>query len=393
MKSASLGIVFLTTVIDMIGFGIVIPILPYFAEHLGATPVEIGLLTGSYLFMQLIASPFWGRWSDRFGRRPILLICLAGSAGAYFLFAFSDSLVMILLARIIGGALAGKFSTLQAIIADVTEPKDRAKGMGVFGAAFGLGFIIGPVLGGVLGQNGYMTPLLVAAGLAATSMVAAALLLGESLPAERRGLSHEQKNIIQYFKEKTHSRGLFGGFVVGFLFNFAFSMLYVTFALFVERKLNYHTRETGYLFGFMGIVSAGLQGGMMGWLSRKYSDRRLIMTGLGLTTLGFVLLSGVDALLLLIVATLLIAVGSALLTPALSAFVSKLTHADEQGRVLGYFQSTGTLARMVGMIVGGALFIEPIIWLPFIVGATILLGAMVIAPGSLKTSSQPVASS
>jgi DHA1 family tetracycline resistance protein-like MFS transporter len=380
MKSASLGIVFLTALIDMIGFGIVIPILPYFAEHLGASPFEIGLLTGSYLLMQLITSPLWGRWSDRIGRRPVLIMCLTGSAGAYLLFAFADSLGLILVARILGGALAGKFSTLQAIIADVTDHETRAKGMGYFGAAFGLGFIIGPVIGGWLGQSGYQLPLFGAAILAAFSALAAALWLGESLPAERRGHMRSDKGFRDWLMEFSESVGLMRGFTLGFLFNFAFSILYVTFALFVERRLDFHTRETGYLFGFMGVVSAILQGGMMGKLSRRYSDQRLILAGLLTTGVGFILLGIVTELILLLAATTAIAVGSALLTPTLSAYVSKQASAGEQGQVMGYFQSTSTLARMLGMIAGGAIFIEPYIFLPFIAGAIILLGASFYVP-------------
>lgn len=380
MKRASLGIVFLTALIDMIGFGIVIPILPYFAEHLGASPVEIGLLTGSYLFMQLVTSPLWGRWSDRIGRRPVLIMCLIGSTGAYLLFAFAGSLAMILVARVIGGTLAGKFSTLQAIIADITDHENRAKGMGYFGAAFGLGFIIGPVLGGLLGEAGYQLPLLVAAALAAISAIAAALWLGESLPAERRGRTHTLRTVRDLIDEFNESNGLARCFVLGFLFNFAFSILYVTFALFVERRLDFHTRETGYLFGFMGIISAMLQGGMMGKLSRTYSDQRLILTGLLTTAVGFILLSVAGELLMLLAAITAIAVGSALLTPALSAHVSKLAGVDEQGQVMGYFQSIGTLARMLGMILGGAVFIEPYIYLPFAVGAIVLLGASFYTP-------------
>ncbi len=361
-----LGIVFATTLIDMIGFGLVIPILPFFAKDLGASPVEIGLLTSSYLAMQFLASPMWGRASDRWGRRPILIVCLFAGAAAYAAFAFSTTIGMILGARIVGGVFAGKFSTLQAIVADVTSAKDRAKGMGVFGAAFGLGFIIGPVVGGVLGKDGYALPLLTASGLSIVSGLAALVWLKETRSPEERD-RQDPPGLWVFVRRLSWKDPIGVAFQVYFLFNFCFSILWVTFALYLEKEFDYHTRETGYFFGLMGIVGVVLQGGLTGYLTRRWREKKLILWGIVAMSGGFLCLVFLGHVAGVVVACVLIAVGSGLMSPSLTAVVSNGTAEQDQGTVMGYLQSSATLARMGGMMTGGVFFVPSLPVLPFVI--------------------------
>lgn len=374
--SKSLSIIFVTTLIDMIGFGIVIPILPYFAEHFGANGFEIGLLTSVYLLMQFICTPVWGYFSDRWGRRPVILICIFASSMAYVIFGLAQSLVLILAARIIGGVFAGKFATIQAYIADVTTKENRSKGMGLFGAAFGLGFILGPSIGGILGKWGYQTPLFFAAALTAVNGIAAIFLLPESLSDENRARvqSDREGNRLNFDTLRRYAGVpvIRSVMTLSMIYNFGFSILYATFALFAEREFGFHTMETGYMFAFMGIVGAVIQGGLIGKIVRAIGEEKMIGYGLLITAAGMFAMSRSEWLWLLITASFLVSVGSALLTPALSGLVSKKSNETEQGRILGMIQSMSNLARMTGIAFGGFVFEAVSIWSPFWMSGIIL---------------------
>ncbi len=375
-SSRLLLLIFVTALIDMIGFGIIIPILPFFAEHYGADALTIGFLTAVFLMIQFFSAPAWGNLSDRLGRRPVLLTCIFATAASYVVFGMAESLAVLFLARIMGGLFAGKYSTIQAYIADVTSPKDRSKGMGLFGAAFGLGFILGPVLGGLLGRWGYAAPLFFAAALTTLNGVAVFYLLPESLSPEAKGRIRRQKDMSStkaytlrsIMTDQTVSHSI----LISAVFNGAFSMLYATFALFNEREFGFHTTETGYIFAYIGVVGAVVQGGMIGRLSRKFGEETLVKTGLVIMTAGMFMLSLADTVERLIAAGTLVAAGSGLLTPALSGLVSRRTPDFRQGRVLGVMQSAGNLGRMAGMIGGGYVFDSVSLWSPFWISGIIL---------------------
>lgn len=380
-SSRLLLLVFVTALIDMIGFGIIIPILPFFAEHYGANALTIGFLTAVFLLIQFFSAPAWGNLSDRLGRRPVLLICIFATAVSYVIFGMAESLAVLFLARIMGGVFAGKYSTIQAYIADITTPKERSKGMGLFGAAFGLGFILGPVLGGLLGRWSYAAPLYFAAALTTVNGVVAFYLLPESISPETKDRIRRQRDFFSARADSVrailmdHSIG--HSILISGVFNGAFSMLYATFALFNEREFGFHTTETGYLFAYIGMVGAVVQGGMIGRLSRKFGEEALVKAGLAVMTAGMFSLSLADTLTKLVVAGTLMAAGSGLLTPALSGLVSQRTPDSRQGRVLGVMQSAGNLGRMAGMIGGGYVFDAVSIWSPFWISGIILTLATV----------------
>ncbi len=385
-----LPIIFVTSLIDMIGFGIIIPILPYFAERYGADGFIVGLLTSVYLIVQFIFTPVWGVLSDRIGRRPVILICIFATGFSYILFGLADSLALMFVARIVGGAFAGKFTTIQAYIADVTTRENRSKGMGLFGAAFGLGFILGPVIGGILGQYGFQAPLFFAAGLALLNGAAAWFILPESLSDEAKFKAKESReenrlsaeNILQILKTP-----LIGVTInLSAIYNFAFSMLYATFALFMERRFQFHTRETGYIFGFLGVVSAAIQGGLIGRISKWVGEEKMIIWGILVNSAGLLLLAASDRIAGLLISVTIMAIGGGIITPALSGLVSKKTSEAQQGRNLGLMQSFSNLARMFGLILGGYVFEALGIASPYWISGMILLAGFLYSLIALKNN-------
>lgn len=368
-------LIFVTALIDMIGFGIIIPILPYFAEQYGADASTVGLLTAVFLVVQFLVAPLWGYLSDHFGRRPILLTCIFATSGSYIVFGMATSLELLFVARVLGGMFAGKYATIQAYIADITSPGERAKGMGVFGAAFGLGFILGPLIGGIVGQWGFAAPLFFAAAISVINGVAAIFFLpesravrGEAGPEVDRLTGHGTRKLITVISDARIAHPI----ALAALFNLAFAMLYATFALFAEREFGFRTAKTGMLFAYVGLVGAIIQGGLIGRLVRKMGEAVLVKGGLGLTALGMFQLSISDSVLTLLTGTTLMACGSGLVTPALSGLVSRRTLDAQQGRVLGVLQSAANLGRIGGMVVGGYVFDAISRWSPFWLSGIVL---------------------
>ena len=258
-KSSPLFIIFLTVFIDMVGFGIIIPVLPLYAEHFQASPIAIGWLTGIYSGMQIIFTPILGRLSDRFGRRPILLVSLAGTSIGFAVMGLANSLPLLFVARIIDGATGGNISTAQAYIADVSTPENRSRSMGLIGAAFGLGFTFGPMIGGIMSRISYGAPFYFAAALAACNVVLLYFLLPESLSSEHRAQPHENARITELFR---HGHGwMFAAVVATYFFAITgFAIMTTLFALFTEKRFGYDAHQNGYLFGFIGILSVIMQG-------------------------------------------------------------------------------------------------------------------------------------
>jgi DHA1 family tetracycline resistance protein-like MFS transporter len=351
-QRSPLFVLFLTVFIDLVGFGIVIPILPLYAEHFHASPIAIGWLTGIYSGMQIIFTPILGKLSDRFGRRPVLFVSIVGTAIGFALMGLAHSLTFLFIARIIAGITGGNISIPQAYIADVTAPEKRSRAMGLIGAAFGLGFTFGPLIGGVMSRISYSAPFYFSAGLAVINAALVYLILPESLPRERRVRPHEEASIIEVFR---HGRGAMFGIVIAtyFFLIVGFSIMTTLFALFTEKRFGYDAQANGYLFGFVGVVSVIVQGGLIGRLIKIFGEVALARAGMILTTLSLALLpmSGNLTVLLLICAGL--SAGSGFASPPLSGLASQMIESSWQGRALGLMQSAGSTARLLGPLLGG----------------------------------------
>lgn len=354
MKRSPLLVIFITVFIDLVGFGIVIPVLPYYAEgtKFGATPSQVGLLFASYSVMQFVFAPVLGRLSDKYGRRPILLISLLGTSLGFLILGFATTLTMLFIGRIIDGISGGNISTAQAYIADVTTKENRAKGMGLIGAAFGLGFVFGPAIGGILSRWGINVPFLFAGGLAFANTILLYFALPETVtkdhPARVSAASGRGWN--QLIASLRNPRL---GFVmtIYFLGIVAFSIMTATFSLFLMFRLGYDAFHNGWVFAFVGIISAIVQGGLIGRLVKKFGEPLLVIVGALLFSASLIVIpfvtpaTGLLAILTIGAAT---AIGQALSAPSLSSLASKSAGAAEQGGVLGVMQSVASLARAVG---------------------------------------------
>ena len=351
-QMSPLLLIFLTVFIDMVGFGIVIPVLPLYAEHFHATTVEIGWLTGIYSGMQVIFVPILGRLSDRFGRRPILIVSLAGTAIGFLIMGWASSLPLLFVARIIDGASGGNISTAQAYIADVSTPANRSRSMGLLGAAFGLGFTFGPMIGGLLSRISYGAPFYFAAALAAVNVVLLYFILPESLSAEYRSKPHERSRLVEIFQ---HGHGrLFGTIVATYFFTITgFAIMTTLFALFTEKHFGFDAHQTGYVFGFIGIISVILQGGLIGRLIKTFGETALARFGLLLLAIGLAVLSLVPTIPMLLLISGVIAIANGLSTPTLNGLASQMIDRAWQGRALGVMQSAGSLGRLIGPLLAG----------------------------------------
>lgn len=354
MKRSPLLVIFITVFIDLIGFGIVIPVLPFYAEgtKFGATPSQVGLLFASYSVMQLVFSPILGRLSDKYGRRPVLLVSLLGTALGFLILGFATTLWMLFVGRIIDGISGGNISTAQAYIADVTTREERAKGMGLIGAAFGLGFVLGPAIGGILSRWGISVPFLFAGSLALANAVLLYFTLPETVTRDHpaRVSAASGRALGQLITSVKNPRL---GFVltIYFLSIVAFSIMTATFSLFMMFRLGYDAFHNGWIFAFVGVISAIIQGGLIGRLVKKFGEPRLVILGGLLFTVSLFAIpfvtpaTGLVAILILGAVT---AIGQALTAPSLSSLASKSASAGEQGVVLGVTQSVASLARAVG---------------------------------------------
>ncbi len=354
-------IIFVTVFIDLIGFGMVIPILPYYANTppFNATPRDIGFLVASYSLMQFFFSPVLGRLSDRYGRRPILFFSLLGSAVGYAVIGFAHTIFLVFLGRIIGGITGGNISTAQAYIADVTSKKNRAKGMGLFGAAFGLGFIFGPATAGILSKYGVHVPFFFAAALSLANAIALYFILPESLKKNARAIVPASKNRILELFESLNNKEFREINLVYFLLVTAFSIMTYAFVLYTAYRFGYTPEQNGYLFAFVGTVSIVAQGFLFGRLEKKFGETPLIVVG---CILMFVSLFAIPivgpqtgGLSALLIGTAVLSFGNSLASPGLTSLASKTADEHEQGRTLGVMQSGASLARAMGPMLGGFL--------------------------------------
>jgi multidrug resistance protein len=352
-----LGLIFLTLFIDMVGFGIVIPVLPLYAEgsQIGATSHQLAWIVGIYSLLQLICAPLFGKWSDRVGRKPILVFSIIGTAIGFVILGSAHTVWMLLLGRIIDGASGGNIATAMACIADVTTKENRSKNMGLVGAAFGLGFVIGPALGGVLSKHfGLATPFYFAAGLALLNALLVWLRLPETLTPEVRARAREKATIGEVF------HGGHGGMIVAILAGqlaaiTGFSIMTALFALYCEKRFGYDTAKVGYLLAYVGVLGVVFQGGLLRRLLKRPIEKQLAVIGAALLALSMAALPFTHSLAMLMAVCFGISLGNSFVTPTLNGLASRSTDAHCQGRLLGLMQSAGSLGRFLGPMIGFAL--------------------------------------
>jgi multidrug resistance protein len=366
-----LPVLFFTVLVDLIGFGIVLPLLPLYADGFGADGASIGLLVTIYAVAQFFMAPLWGRLSDRHGRKPILVLGLVGSSFAYVVFAFSHSFLWLFASRVLAGVGGSTIPVAEAYIADVSPPEKRAGNMGLIGAAFGLGFTIGPAIGGILGSISFEAPGLFAAGLCALNAVAAMVLLPETLPREQRAsggqtFRYTLAGLARAFRLPDLRKAL----VLYFLFTTAFAVIQPTLSLFGSARFGFDARQAGYLFAFLGLLSALMQGALVRRLVPRLGELRLIrMSGVPFVA-GMLLISLSQSVPVLLTGLALLAIGYGGALPSLLGLISRVAPDDLRGGVLGVGQSVGSMARIVGPAAAGFAF-DVGTGVPYLMGAGI----------------------
>ena len=387
MRKASLLVLFLTVFIDLIGFGMVIPFLSYYAREYGASGIQVGAVVGIYSIMQFFFAPVWGRLSDRIGRRPVLLISLCASFTGYLLFAFAQSLTLLLISRIVAGIGGANIGTAQAYIADSTTSENRAKGMGLIGAAFGLGFILGPPLSGFLsaigvhrGYHGNLLPGIVAASLSLTALVIALCVLVESKPPNLVPRSAVPPQFDRrVWRELAQNRLLASLMAALFLTLLAVAGMEISVTLHARDRFGFRQLDMAYFFLFMGVIVASIQGGLMGRLAKAVGEKGLIMVGAASFALGFAIVPAIWRVPLLYAVAFLIAIGQGLCYPSLTSLVSRVSPESERGSMLGLATAVGSLARFLGPLVSGFLYDAGKAVGAFEGGAVIMVAALAVA--------------
>jgi multidrug resistance protein len=377
-----LWVLFLNAFVDMLGYAMVFPLLPLYALRLQASPTVIGLMVASFSVAQVAASPLWGRFSDRFGRRPVLLVSLLGSCLAFLVFAFADSIAMLFLSRVVQGASGGTTSVMQAYIGDSVEPKERAKALGWLSAATNTGVMIGPVVGSAVWLFGPHTPGLLAAGLCFVNVVFAWKLLPESkAPAVQSTAAGERRSISEMVWETLRHPGkeaseLIWIYAVAMT---AFSSMTAVLALFLRERFGLDEARIGYIFPVLGAVSVFMRAGILGALVSRFGEVRLMRAGALLLALGLAAFPLPKHLAAFIPVMLLVPIGTALLFPATSALLTQRCERTELGQVLGVQQAFGGIARIFGPIWAGAAFEKLGPGVPFEVAGVVVFGVSLLA--------------
>jgi DHA1 family tetracycline resistance protein-like MFS transporter len=400
MKNSRLLTIFIIVFVDLLGFSLILPLLPYYAEEYGASPFIVGLLVASYAAASLFGSPLLGRLSDRLGRRPVLLVSVFGTLlgflflgfaapigeGLAKLFAPAAANVFVLgvlfVARILDGVTAGNLTVAQAYISDVTDAKNRAKGLGLIGAAFGLGFIIGPAVGGILSKTSYSLPAFVAAGIAALNLVQIFFLLPESLTEETRiAMGERQRPPFTLNALLTAlKRPVIGPLLsVRFFFGLAFATFQSIFALYAQYKLGLGSDSTGYILAYVGVLSVVTQGGLIGPLTKRFRENWLIITGLWLMAFSLLAWAFVPNLVVLLIVMLPLAMAGGVLGTVIQSAITKAVEPQEIGGMLGISGSLEAITRVLAPTVGGYLLGSLGTWAPGIFSAILMGWAVWVA--------------
>lgn len=361
LKSPLLAI-FLIVSVDVLGLTIILPLLPFYAERMGASPATVGLLVSTYALCQLIAGPILGRMSDHMGRRPLLLVSQLGTFIGFLILAYSKVLWLVFLSRVIDGLTAGNLSLAQAYISDVTKPEERAKSFALIGIAFGMGFLIGPAISGFLSQYSYQYPIFAAAALSATSILSTYFLLPTTETASadqatpRKFTVLDWGNYARYFREPSLAP-LLWQFLA---FALTFSLFMTGFPLFAERRFEWHghpfgPKEVGYVYGYLGFLGAILQGGLMGRLVKTFGEITLVRAGFFFAMLGLAGLAFTSAIPLLLVVAAAASLGTGMNRPALTSLITQKASRSEQGVVLGLTQSLNSISQICAPAMAGFL--------------------------------------
>ncbi|PDW02118.1 MFS transporter [Candidatus Viridilinea mediisalina] len=369
MRRSPLLVIFLVVFVDLLGFGIILPLLPFYAEDMGASEVQVGLLMMIYSAAQMVAAPIMGNLSDRFGRRRLLIVSQIGTVAGFLILGLATTLPMLFVGRFVGGIMAGSITVAQAYISDVTDEQNRARGLALIGAAFGLGFVLGPVIGGLLAEFGYHVPALLAAGVAALSLILALIFLKE--PPQRRSSGRGGPLALARATLELGRRPFLRPiYLTGFLAGLALICFQSSFALYSERRYGFGPREAGLMLAYVGMVTVILQVGFTGRLVRRFGEERLIMAGTLLLYASLMLTAITSDWQVLFISLMLVAVGSGLLTPNLQSLLTQASDEHERGQVLGVYTSLDSLARAVAPL--------PATWLLGAVapGAPLLLGGV-----------------
>ena len=385
--SRPLLIIFLTILVNLIGFGIIIPLLPFYAETFGASPLVIGLLFAVFSICQLAAAPALGDISDRYGRRPVLIFSLAGTVISFVMLAVAHSVAMLFAARIVDGLSGGNISTARAYVADVTEKKDRARAYGLIGAAFGLGFILGPALSGVLAKFSYTAPIWVAAAVTLVATLMAWGWLPETVHRAHAGTG--EWNPFRYLPELLRRPVVSRVLTIDFVYWLSFAVFQTTFALFVAQRFKFDVSQTGYLFAGFGILGAIIQGGLIRPIVHRLGDRHTFMAGLLFGAAGLIASAMAHSVTLFVAALVPVAIGIGFGHPTVASLVSLAGRGDEQGRVQGAAGAVESLGRTIGPVWGNASLERFGESIPYVSAALLLLVTLVIAAGLRLDANEP----
>jgi DHA1 family tetracycline resistance protein-like MFS transporter len=379
MNNKRLFSIILVVFIDLLGFSLILPLLPYYAKTFAANQTTTGILIASYALMQLIGAPILGRLSDRFGRRPVLLLSVFGTFLGFLLLGFANALWMLFASRIIDGLTGGNLSVAQAYISDVTDAKDRSKGLGMIGAAFGLGFIIGPVTGGLLSQWGYAVPAFAAATISFLNLILIYAWLPESLTEEKRSQMTEKRPAITLNALLVAFQRPFTGsiLITRFFFGLAFAIFQTIFSLYALAKFNLTARDTGFVLTYVGVLSVIVQGFLVGRLTNQFREDILITASvvlMGISLLGWALAPSLIWLYIIMTPT---ALSGGLLNTLLSSTLTKAVAPQEIGGILGLSAAVESSTRIIAPLLGGVLLQQIGTWAPGIFGAVVMAGISV----------------
>jgi len=354
-QRSSLTIIFTTVFVDLLGFGIVLPLLPYYAHEFHASGLAAGALVAVYSAMQFLCAPWWGRLSDRIGRRPVLLLGLAGSTVSYLLFALANTIGLLFVSRVFAGIAGATISVAQAFITDTTSEQDRARGMGLIGAAFGLGFVFGPLIGGLLAHYGHAAPGFAATIICGLNFVAALFRLPESLAPERRPeqLAARGRSPL---RDALRRPQLLLPLCIFAAVVFSFATMETTLSLLCASSFHLSAAQIYWLFGYLGVMTTLMQGGIIGRLTQHVDEPYLVVAGAALLAAGLAATPFTPPVAPLLCALGAVAFGQGISFPVLSSLISKASPAREHGGVLGVSQSVGSLARILGPVWGGVVF-------------------------------------
>jgi len=387
--NSSLVFIFITIFVDLLGYGIMLPLLPFFvqAHALVGGAAIAGALSSLYASAQLFTGPVLGALSDRYGRRPVLLICLLGTSFGYLILGLANSLPLIFLAVLIDGLTGGNLTTAYAYIADVTTSENRARGMGMVGAAFGLGLMAGPALGGLLSRYGLYVPAFTASAIALSNVIFGYFVLPESLPPEKREIkplfhgAHPARQFMNLFKQENIKRFL----IAMFLLNLAFAGLQSNFPLYSNFRFHWTPTQNSFFYLYVGVCAVFIQGFLFGKLQPIFGERKLTLAGLAFMVIGLAGMALVPASWMLYPAVTIVALGTGMSIPSLTALVSLRVSESEQGRLMGGTQTLLSLTNIFGPIIAGISFEIIAFSAPYWLGSLFSIFALMVASVGFST--------